>query len=56
MKIQNLQSVYLAGDVDSDQVIRFEEYVTLFRHFERDSFELNAVTKFYYENCDMIDK
>lgn len=46
--IQNLQSVYLAGDINCDQVIAFDEYLTLFRHFESDLFNMLSVTKFYY--------
>ncbi|KAL4504382.1 hypothetical protein ABPG72_009828 [Tetrahymena utriculariae] len=54
--IQNLQSVYLAGDISCDQVIAYEEYLTLFRHFESGLFNILSVTKFYYQNCDFLDR
>ncbi|KAL4456255.1 hypothetical protein ABPG74_014216 [Tetrahymena malaccensis] len=54
--IQNLQSVYLAGDINCDQVIAYDEYLTLFRHFESGLFNILSVTKFYYQNCDLLDR
>ncbi|EAR96333.1 hypothetical protein TTHERM_00189020 (macronuclear) [Tetrahymena thermophila SB210] len=54
--IQNLQSVYLAGDINCDQVIAYDEYLTLFRHFESGLFNILYVTKFYYQNCDLLDR
>lgn len=48
--------MYLAGDTNCDLIIAFDEFITLFRHFESESFDILAVTWFYYANCDLFDR
>ena len=51
-----MKYVYLAGDIDGDEMIGFDEYILLFRHMEPSFYSFLTATNFFYNNCDLVDE
>lgn len=52
MAVEKLKEVYLAGDVDDDGSIGWDEFIMLVRHIEPSKFSLLSTTELYLSNCD----
>ena len=50
--VEKLKEVYLAGDVDDDGSIGWDEFIMLMRHMEPKKFSLLSTTELYLSNCD----
>jgi hypothetical protein len=54
--VENLKPIYLAGDINEDHSIGFQEFLILIRHIEGGSYSDIQATEIFYDKCDLIDK
>ena len=47
LAVEKLKEVYLAGDVDDDGSIGWDEFIMLLRHMEPTKFQLIKMTELY---------
>lgn len=53
--LNNLKEIYLAGDVNNDGSISWQEYLMLVRHIQKNTFNITHEMVMFFNNCDLIN-